>query len=369
MSEHPPEQKTTLAFNVGRDLLGLPGQPFRFVIRRVSSQQMPAAGGEQPTEELREFDVVFTLSRPGEAIASDRHVPNAEKLKGNSYLRFRDSSQPEARGANQIKFHVLTDDGYFEIREFANDEGFLGKIEVVSVKARDFMHAEDIARRLIIPSLSWLSTHLDTPLHIYQVDVVDMRTGDFQIYRAAKPYDAVIVSRGVRVYALEEESSAYASLYREALNSNSHVYQFLCFYKIIEGVRRRRERLAQEAKARGEKPTQVSERIPADIDAVSELLTQLFSVDRPWDASAAESAFPKEFWGRKVNEVVDKELRPLRNVLGHAFLDDSEIPMSVDEFANAVKVNKLLPMAKCIARWVLRNEFPTQFPSDLPRKS
>jgi hypothetical protein len=363
MAKPPSEQKITHSLSVDRDLFGLPGQPFRFAIRRVSGQPKPE--GEGSSAGLREFDVIFTLSRPGEPLLSDRHVTNAERLKGNSYLRFRDSSLPATPGANQIKFQVLTDDGYFEVREFANDEGFLGKVEIVSIKARDFMHAEDIARRLIIPSLSWHSTHFDTPLHIYQVDVVDMQTGDFQIYRAAKFYDAIIVSRGVRVLALQEESSAYASLYREALNSNSHVYQFLCFYKIIEGVRRRRERLAQEAKARGERPTQMSERIPSDIDGVIALLTKIFSVDRPWDTSAAKTAFPTEYWGKKVNDVADKELRPLRNVLGHAFLDDSEIPMSVDEFANAAKVSRLLPMTKCIARWMLKNEFPAQFPSDL----
>ncbi len=41
-----------------------------------------------------------------------------------------------------------------------------------------------------------------------------------------------------------DEFRLYASLYREALNSLSLRYQFLCYYKIAEGISARRGRLA-----------------------------------------------------------------------------------------------------------------------------
>jgi len=56
---------------------------------------------------------------------------------------------------------------------------------------------------------------------------------------------------------ISQEFRKYASYYREGLASNSLNYQFLCFYKIIEGIRKRRHRLTttavQAAKTRGAK--------------------------------------------------------------------------------------------------------------------
>jgi len=56
----------------------------------------------------------------------------------------------------------------------------------------------------------------------------------------------------------------YASLYREALNSNSAIYRFLCLFKIIEGIIARRNRIATEVVKSGGKPRSLVERIPAD---------------------------------------------------------------------------------------------------------
>ena len=47
--------------------------------------------------------------------------------------------------------------------------------------------------------------------------------------------------------ALNPDFRGYASLYRQGLNSDSPVFQFLCYFRIIESVRRRRARLGSEA--------------------------------------------------------------------------------------------------------------------------
>ena len=65
---------------------------------------------------------------------------------------------------------------------------------------------------------------------------------------------------------MSEDYCHYASLYREALQSNSPFYRFLCLFKIVEGLHKRRGRLTIEAKRQGtftsRKPL-IPERIPS----------------------------------------------------------------------------------------------------------
>lgn len=351
MSEQQTESKVIRSFTIRGDLIGLPGQPFLLEIKRLSPEREERTG-------LGEFRVTFTLGRPGEELTPDKTLLSSDMLRGNSYVRLRDSQAPPTNELPDVKFPVLTGDGLFEIHESVNDAGFLSKIVIRLVKAADFFQAKEIADRLMAPSISWHSTHLDVPLNVYQVDVLDLETDDFVIYRAMKPFEPLVVSQGIRIFDIKQESGSYASIYREALNSNSHIYQFLCFYKIIEGVRNRRQRISAEARAAGSSVTTSSERLPKDLNGLIELLKRLFSVSFLWDEIAVESVFEKQFWGRKVTDIVDKKLRPLRNELGHAFLDSGEIPLSLDESRNAAEVSKHLPMTKCFARWMLKNEFP-----------
>jgi hypothetical protein len=66
--------------------------------------------------------------------------------------------------------------------------------------------------------------------------------------------------------SMTDEFRKYASFYRETLHSNSINYQFLCFFKIVEGIRNRQGRLINEARARGEKiPPRERHLIPREI--------------------------------------------------------------------------------------------------------
>lgn len=51
----------------------------------------------------------------------------------------------------------------------------------------------------------------------------------------------------------------------KALNSNTPAFQFLCYYKILEGIKKRRQRLIAEAKAAGaEIPKPPLQIVPSD---------------------------------------------------------------------------------------------------------
>src|SRR5712692_3804330 len=142
MSEQQTESKVIRSFTIRGDLIGLPGQPFLLEIKRLSPERGERTG-------LGEFRVTFTLGRPGEELTPDKTLLSSDMLRGNSYLRLRDSQAPPTNELPDVKFPVLTDDGLFEIHESVNDAGFLSKIAIRSVKAADFFQAKEIADRLI----------------------------------------------------------------------------------------------------------------------------------------------------------------------------------------------------------------------------
>jgi hypothetical protein len=162
---------------------------------------------------------------------------------------------------------------------------------------------------------------------------------------------------------LEHEFLGCASIYREALNTNSPPYRYLCLYKIIEGIRPRRARLATEAKLRGQQPRRFQgEDIPERKEDFVPWLNAIFSVRPTWDDMALGQIFVAEVTGKSFTHVADKFLRPLRDNIAHALSKPSgELTMSADELLHTREVNKWLPLTKCIVRRMMKNEFPAQF--------
>jgi hypothetical protein len=140
------------------------------------------------------------------------------------------------------------------------------------------------------------------------------------------------------------------------------VFQFLCFFKIIEGLRVRRERLAKEALAVGRTPSRpLKEVIPAAKAEFVPWLLPLLHVNREWNEMTLTEIFVPEALGQKINRLIDDHLRPLRNRVAHGALDEGEPVLSADEAMDLREVYKWLPLTKCIVRRMLKNEFPNEF--------
>ena len=154
--------------------------------------------------------------------------------------------------------------------------------------------------------------------------------------------------------------------YREALESSSPVYRFLCLFKIAEGIRKRRERAAADAVARGEKPMRLEpERIPQDSATFPIWLNGIYP-RRNWDDLTIESVFIVAARGRKINDLLNRELTDLRNDVAHALSDETgTVALSVDEALHVVRVETWLPLLRCIVRRMMKNEFPKEFLSHL----
>jgi hypothetical protein len=109
-------------------------------------------------------------------------------------------------------------------------------------------------------------------------------------------------------YEPDKELANFASLYREALNSNSPNYQFLSYFKIIEGIRRIRESRTtqenQEALAKGEKaPSREREILPTSTEEKVAWLNSVLTPQK-WSDLALLQVFPAGVTGKKLNDVI-----------------------------------------------------------------
>ena len=91
-------------------------------------------------------------------------------------------------------------------------------------------------------SSSEYAANLDIPLQIDLIEVTEMATANKSLTLIA-PF--LVGGSSAPIEAYDPEFANLAALYREALVSNTPAYRYLCFYKILEASRKRRERLAE----------------------------------------------------------------------------------------------------------------------------
>jgi hypothetical protein len=360
-----PEKDTptlSLHLNETGNIFGLPGHyqkiHFRAKFRDPSDSRNIGGVVGLPGE----YRVTFVLCRPGFSLLPPNNFSPAEKLEGDShlYVPMPGDENKSLLGAEEILLYATSKEGVFEFTAIPNSRGFLGKIEIKSFVAQSFHDAESKAFHALMPALSNLSLYFDTPLYIYQIDVFELRTNSTSIAVLApfreKPF------RHFAAANLTDEFCKYAGLYREALNNNSTNYQFLCYFKIIEGLRKRRERLTNEAVKRGESiASQPRHKIPNTKQEQVEWLNQIFQTRKKWEDFALSMIFQEKSLGRKVADVVQEDITLIRNKIAHAVLDGGEPTFSIDQATDVNEVIDWLPLTKCIARHYLRIEFPEYF--------
>jgi methylamine utilization protein MauJ len=192
----------------------------------------------------------FILCRAGFPLQAEYSANFGNALEGDSHLAIaRPANQSADPGIDRIKVDVAAEGSTFRFLGYPNARGFLAKI-IGRCEAQDFLDAHRKCFKVLAPLLSNWSLQLDVPLVVYQVDLLEIGSGATRM-TFMPPFQTTPLVCGPRA-ALTSDIRGYASLYREALNSNSPVYQFLCYFKIIESVRQRRARLGAEARARGE---------------------------------------------------------------------------------------------------------------------
>lgn len=314
------------------------------------------------------YEVVFTFSRPGYSITKEYSALASEFLQGDSHLAItKPSNTLVDPSVTACRFDVSLDMTTVSFVGIPNTAGFLSKI-TGRMDADSFVDAHRKTTSSITPLLSNLSAQLDIPLFIFQTDLTEISSGARRITCAVPFRQTPLVH--LPAAGLEPDFRGYASLYRESLNSNSPVYQFLCFFKIIQSIQVRRKRLAEEARSQGSVPERSREVFPATVDELKLWLDALYPVRPPtWDDVVIKSLLIPETSGRKFGWIIENYISPFRNQIAHAFFDTGELALSTDDPLSSEKVNKWLPILKCIVRRMLKNTFPKVFLSALANPS
>ncbi len=347
---------------------GLYGQRQEYTVINVPFGKDPRGGPGK-------YRVVFTLVKPGFLLTTPNNVDFSPDLMGDSHIalpteadveknRTAKAGQGDAPASPASRFAELlidglTPEGSFKFHGYPNNFGRLGRIEC-EVHASSFADAKQKTFRAVASSLSSWSAQLDIPVEIGRTYITELATTTTQVDWTVPYPDVPLALRSEG--ELEQEFRGYASLYREAMNSNSPVHRFLCFFKVIEGIRARRKRVDRAARAQGQPvPARPPENTPGQREDFSPWLSRIFHIRRKWDEMALSSIFLPEISDKDFDWIYDHKLNPLRVDVAHGLFEKGELKLSADELLHTNRVEQWLPITKCIARRMLKNEFPDQF--------
>jgi hypothetical protein len=338
--------------------VGVAGMPeyILYTVTKTGTEQQPEANS------VGKYRAVLTMWRGTVRPVKEYELDLGESLVGDSHMRMAGPSgdttgPPKAR----LRVTLLNRGERFELLATPNSNGFFGKLEVLPFDARDFSDAHEKANRAASAMLSRLSVQLDIPCMVFQIVIYEVGTGNRWMSMVNPYFEIPAIMRpdipGTR------EFEAYASIYREAVNSNSPLYQFLCFYKIAEGITKRRVAKARAARKKGTTYKVPREVVPSDSAEFEPWLTRIFVANPGWSQIHTARIFRKDAIGKRFEEIVGKgsDLWQLRNEIAHAFTDSRQKEVAnLDDEDFYTRVHGWLPLLKCIARRMLRDEFPEE---------
>jgi hypothetical protein len=231
---------------------------------------------------------------------------------GSSYLLI----PPEAAFTR-----VRCPSGMFECKK--NEKGEHSLIEFECV-ANSVQAARDVFIRAVLPFLDVLTFQANAPLFVATIRIEDM-TNERTAIEYVAPYRPVIINP--HISEIEPELDPVYAMYREAQNSNSDFYKFLCYHKLLEGIYgAMRAKLFKDSKSLGIALTKRREHVPYASDIVDRY---------------------QPYIGRPIKEFLDNVLTPqFRNAVAHFITDDGEIlnmsdPTHMDSYSGVLYVTEL----------------------------
>ncbi len=306
-----------------------------------------------------EYRVDFTLLQPGQAAEGVKGTGTTrtwaiqdDRIVGDSHLALitpkdaRPSPNADIRAVMIVP--VRRPNGSADDVEMVlkpNPDGRLSKVSV-TLKAKDFSEAERCAHFEVATYLSHLAFELDLPLRIAHTYIKETETGHARTgFVRQFPYKGMGNLPALESSIKPEPFPALASIYREALNSDSPFYQFLCFCRVVQ-------RLTNPLRPRWKRVI---------IEHDKRLLPRYEKAERfPKDGEEAER-FPDEVRGEKFTRVYDERLRSLRDGVAHVFLEDTgdkrSSERSTDDLSFVNRVYSYVPAAHHMARTMLKNDF------------
>lgn len=338
---------------------GVPGEEQKLLVY-FGTTDFPI--GSRPISVPGHFRVQFLLARPGRLKFSEREASFLTNLVGDSHLGVGKARSDRTSDQDLIGMVLQTkgDSWQIEFRCVLNEEGYIGKIVAERLYAENYLHAESVAYQALTPFLSSWSLILDIPVFIETVQVTDLTTHT-DMLRVMAPFVEMTPGVGF-TSAFSEEFRHYASVFREAMNTNSPFYRFLCFYKIVESIYVRRGENAKRAKMHGERARKYTEEVPLTKEAIRGLLALLYPWRSNWDDDLTmDQILPSEARDKKFKTVRGQYLEPLRDRIAHALMRSGKVESVADRLEDVNAVTKWLPLLRIWVRLLLKTEFPNEF--------
>lgn len=322
----------------GEERLGLPGSHQTFLIQFIkASEPVPPHAGVGPFEVTVVLGTTEAASQDagGVDLRTDRGgdsmliVPRGSKLADPVIeLWAEEPCEPPLSAPATLSSVPRAE---LKFVGYRNERGRLARLVVRQVAATSAAGARArvvAAARVVLARWSFM---LDRPFRIARV-VVGCETTKCLTINARTPYvptERVPATSG----STPAELSIALDYYAEALAASSPIFEFLCFYKAAEVLRRYRGEI--QAKLRAAKLPPLDDHRFSD-EADAEL----------WGEDLARLA-PRTF-----RDVVADELRLMRNRVAHAFLDEDETPL-----VNPAELERVSDDARrwsSVARFVVR---------------
>jgi hypothetical protein len=335
---------------------GFPGEPYSLVLTNIFKEPDVHLNAVPPWGLPGLYQVTLVLGKPGERAFPENEVKFAEFMDGNSHLAILAPAFPAPADAVKIALAIKGESDSFVFEGWPDKAGFLAKLQTKPFEAQNRNDAEMRSTKAAQSVLSEYAANLDIPLQIDLIEVTEMATANKSLTLIA-PFQSGGSSAPIEAY--DPEFANLAALYREALVSNTPAYRFLCFYKILEASRKRRERLGRKLK-KEYRPVRFGEVVPTTYPEQIAWLNAIFIGPRQWKELTLNQIFPLEFRGKKLTALFDGPLRQMRDRIAHGILDSGSY-LHLDDLTSTREITKRLPFLRCTVRRTLKNDFPGHY--------
>lgn len=317
--------------------------------------------GEDPQSPFQDrpdkYRVVFTLSR---------HPLDKQNLDfkgtGDSFVQIvrpETERRPEDPDRLVVFSSHTTSTGVekIEMQGIPNKEGRLAQC-VVELNAASFTEADRIAFGAASSFFSTLAFELDVPVRLGQLNIEQTTTQNASMTYACPYPDVHLTSAGTDLSNLSYVQSLL-SLYREGINSNSINYQFLCWYKVLEGITWKRTEELSDTTARARFRLRFPELLPDTKEELRKFVSEVFPLldpagvnDERWDHVA-----PAEVLGWRFNRIRQERLEEIRNKVAHMLsAPGGDLSLSPDTQSHRVELARWISLLRLMARVMIRNE-------------
>jgi hypothetical protein len=336
--------------------MGFPGEPYSIVLTNIFKEPDSHLNKVPPWGLPGLYQVTLVLGKPGARPFSENEIKFAQFVEGTSHLAIVAPAFPAPPDAVKIRFAVNSEGASFVFEGWPNEEGFLAKLDTTAFHAQNRNDAEMRASKAAQNVLSEYAASLDIPLQIDLIEVTEVATANKSLTIVA-PFLGGGSTAPILTY--DPEFANFAALYREALVSNTPAYRYLCFYKILEASRKRRERLGRRLKQEY-RPVRTGEVVPETRAEQIKWLSAIFAGQREWAELTLNQTFPQETRGKKLTTLFDGPLRQMRDRIAHGILD-SGVHLHFDDLGSVREITKWLPFLRCAVRRTLKNDFPDHY--------